>query len=394
MTGQRKYWLTAAAVLAIASALRISSLPIGKDTVSPSPRQNGYYDYRGTAHIHTRYSEDAQGTYEEIAKVATEQNIHFLLGTEHNNLDALKDGKEGWHGDTLVLIGTEISVNEGYLFAFDVNEYTFGKYDIYKFVHPKIEAQNGFSMIAHTQSKRWRWRKAIPDSVIGQEVLDLADQFVTASPLAIISAIMYIPFNKQAAHLQVYRRPSRTLEIWDKIAQERDYVGIYGADLHQSVKILFLNLRFPSAEWTLPFANNHIILSEAFTKDLAHDKPLLYDAIKKGHLYIGIDLLQDTTGFFFSARQGVKDAWMGETLPAGPTTDFFVTLPPQHTSLDNVIIYVYHNGKQIAESADPAFRFKAHEPGAYRVVVETRIPTFWGRGRNVAWIYSNPIYLR
>src|SRR5690349_54775 len=57
-----------------------------------------HYDYNGLVHLHTSCSGDATGTVEEVASLAGSIGMSFLISTEHNNLDALAAGKEGWYG--------------------------------------------------------------------------------------------------------------------------------------------------------------------------------------------------------------------------------------------------------------------------------------------------------
>jgi hypothetical protein len=104
-------------------------------------------------------------------------------------------------------------------------------------------------------------------------------------------------------------------------------------------------------------------------------------------------MLQDATGFFFSAQSGKQTAWMGDTLPSGRDAEFTVTLP-EGILLDDPRIHVFRDGKEIAAAGGNRYTFTAAERGAYRVEVDVAAPTFWGFSSRVTWIYSNPIYLR
>jgi len=377
----------------IFSIYRIVTLPVHLDLPRLSSHQNGYYDYEGVIHWHTRYSGDALGTYEKAAELGNRYHMDFLISTEHNNLRALNDHKEGWHGCMLTLVGVESSRKEGYLLGLDFNRYTTHEVPTDMFLS-QVSRQGGFVVIAHPKSPRWHWRGKIDERMAGQEIVDLTDQFATASPLAVLRGLIYYRLNTPAAYLQLYHRPADALKMWDEITSQRQFIGIYAPDLHQSLRILGTNIMaFPKAEDILPIAHNHVILSTPFSGDFTKDKPMLYDAIKKGHLYVAIDMLQDATGFFYSARQGDKSAWMGDQLPAGFKTDFSVTLP-ENVVLKNTVINVFHNGEKIAHSSSAAYSFQATLPGSYRIEVKCDIPTFWGFRKSVVWIYSNPIYLR
>lgn len=380
-------------------AIRILFLPIGAPLSKHQTRQPDHYDYEGDIHFHTKYERPDNGTYEKLSAVTNRLHLDFVVITEHNNLEAFLDHKEGWYGNTLFLTGVEISRPEGYLLGLDLHEYPITRSWSTDRVLTEIVKQNGIALIAHPASPRWKWRGADDPRTIGQEIVDLTDQFNSASAPSLVTAAIYYPFNRPASFMQLYHYPSEALEIWDRKTTQRPFAGIYAPDLHHDFhqrlfptnKEIFIN--FPNAEDVIPFGHNHIILNEPFTHNPSRDKELIYDAVRHGHLYVAIDLLQDATGFFFNAKQNERAAWMGDSLPAGKQTAFFISLPPT-PFLKNTSIHIYHNGREIAESTGSSYKFNAESAGAYRVEVRTMIPTFWGFGREVTWIYSNPIYLR
>jgi hypothetical protein len=380
-------------ILLIISMVRIATLAVHVNLPRPSNHQNGYYDYEGVIHWHTEYTRDAFGSYQDLAKLGNLYHLDFLISTEHNSLLALYDHQEGWHGRMLTLVGIESTRKEGYLLGVNFLRYTTRDLPTDTFLS-EVSRQGGFTIIAHPENPRWHWRGKIDDRIVGQEIVDLTDQFATATPLSIMTGILYFPLNKPAGFMQIYHRPENTLKMWDELTAQRHFIGVYAPDVHQSIKIWKNHyFHFPRAEDALPLAHNHIILRTPFTGNFVQDKSILLDALQKGQLYIAVDILQDATGFFFSARQGDKTAWMGDQLPAGIETTFLVTLPPR-LGLKNTVINVYHNGKMIFSNAGTSYTFQAMLPGSYRIEVQCEIPTFLGFKKKVTWIYSNPIYLR
>ena len=377
------------------SMVRIATLPVHVKVPRLSNHQHGYYDYEGVIHWHTIYSGDALGSYKALAELGNRCHLDFLISTEHNNLRALIEHQEGWHGRMLALVGIESTREEGYLLGLNLRTDINRDISTYDFLSQMVR-QGGFAIIAHPKNPRprWHWRGKIDQRIDGQEIIDLTDQFTTASPIAVVTGFLYYPLNTPAAYIQLYQRPTEALKMWDEQTSQRHFIGIYAPDLHQSINIWgSYKIRFPRTEDILPIAHNHVILKAPFSGDFLQDKSTLYDAIKKGQLYIAIDSLQDATGFFFEARQGDKTAWMGDQLSAGIKTDFSVTLPAP-LGLKNAIINVYHNGQKINSGTGSSYIFQAELPGAYRIEVEVDIPTFWGLNKRVVWIYSNPIYLR
>lgn len=388
-----RVYLLVIMMVSVGAILRIASLGTHESLPRLSSHQDGHYDYEGVIHWHTGYSGDAQGTYEQIAEIGNQQHLDFLITTEHNNLLALHEHKEGWHGGMLTLVGVESTRKEGYLLGLNLRSCKgcLGTTDNFLL---ETSRQGGFVIIAHPRNPRWPWRGKIAKPIEGQEIVDLTDQFTTASPLAVLSGVLYYPWNTSAGFMQVYHRPVETLKMWDDENSRRPFVGIYAPDVHQAIRINGRNIfRFPKAENVLPIAHDHVILPMPFTGDFSKDKPMLYDAVRKGRIYIAVDSLGDATGFFFSARQNNRTGWMGDQLLAGVKTYFWV-VAPKNLAFKESIINVYHNGKKIAQGTGLSYSFQAMLPGSYRIEVEVNIPTFWGLGKRVIWIYSNPIYLR
>lgn len=385
--------VAAAALIFGAMALRATLLPVGHATTVHEPRQQGYFDYRGIIHYHTGYSGDATGTFEDIARVANEQGVDFMISTDHNTLKPLDDGKEHWYGKTLFLVGMEVTRPEGYLLALDVKHFA-GRDDDAKTppLVRELKGQGGMLLVAHPEHPKSHWRGADP-GVDGMEILDCADQLQQASPATLATAVAYYPFNTAAGWMSLYQQPDDALAAWDEKTLKRSQVGIYAPDFHQAVRIGGgIRIPFPPASAVMPIAHDHALLSTAFSGELAKDKELLYDALRRGHLFFSMDILQDATGFFFSAREGGRTAWMGDRLPGGGPVDFTVTLPPD-ILLKAPRIHVYRDGREISSSGESRYNFTASDKGAYRVEVEVETPTFWGSGRRMTWIFSNPIYV-
>lgn len=382
-------------MLAIALALclgRVSLIRLGGEG-RHSIQQQDHYDYAGVVHFHTRYTGDAGGSVEDLVRTAAAQKVDFLISTEHNNLRAFFEHKEGWYGPVLFLSGAEMTRPEGYLLGLDLHDYPIRREDTTDKVLATVARQGGFAIVAHPESPRWKWRGADDPRLAGQEVLNLTDQFNTSTPLEKIAWLVCYPFNTPYAYLQMYHRPHAELARWDGIAQQRDFTGLYAPDFHQRLNLPGgFSLPFPQAADMLPVAHDHIVLKDKLSGDAAADKAAVYGAVRYGQLYMSMDSAADATGFFFSARQGARAAWMGGDLPAGKDTAFSVRLPSGSALRDEKIV-VYRNGREFAHSVATAYDFHAAAPGAYRVEVQGRIPAFIG-GRDITWIYSNPIYLR
>jgi hypothetical protein len=79
-------------------------------------------DYTGVIHLHSAYSFDGRTPIAEILTAAQKSSIDFLLLTDHSILRARKDGYEGWHDGTLLIIGEEIAPRFNHFLAFGLSE--------------------------------------------------------------------------------------------------------------------------------------------------------------------------------------------------------------------------------------------------------------------------------
>ena len=173
------------------SMVRIATLPVHVKVPRLSNHQHGYYDYEGVIHWHTIYSGDALGSYKALAELGNRCHLDFLISTEHNNLRALIEHQEGWHGRMLALVGIESTREEGYLLGLNLRTDINRDISTYDFLSQMVR-QGGFAIIAHPKNPRprWHWRGKIDQRIDGQEIIDLTDQFTRAH--AIVDIGKYI----------------------------------------------------------------------------------------------------------------------------------------------------------------------------------------------------------
>ncbi|MBN9075101.1 MAG: hypothetical protein BGN87_03235 [Rhizobiales bacterium 65-79] len=360
----------------------------------PRPNeQDALFEYRGLIHLHSEYSGDARGSYEELSVAAHRHGLKFLVITDHNNVDAVGDGQQGWRNGVLMLTGVESRRQEGYMLLLDIERYVHGEQDsVDKRLEEDSEA-DGFGLVVHAGNCRRPWKGELDPRIVGLEILDYADQLYDCSALAKLNAFLFYLVNPALACLRVYHRPVQTLAKWDRETCKRPVVGFYGPNMHQKVRILKWEPKFPSAEVVMPIASNHILSCQPLTGDFQSDRRLVHQAIRNGNLFFALDLVGDSSGFRFTARQEGLAAIMGETLVSGVETTFSIRLPRvEDRSCPEIV--VYRDGAEFIRGSGPAFTFRTSKEGAYRVEVLARMPTFFGRGRMAPWIYSNPIYLR
>jgi len=129
--------------------------------------------------------------------------------------------------------------------------------------------------------------------------------------------------------------------------------------------------------------NTHALVPSALCGDLVKDRRMVFDALAKGHCFIGNDLPAPSRGFRFSAQGREITAIMGDEI-VSPTP---VTLQAELPSPAK--LHLLKNGKVIKTTGDGMLTYITDGPGVYRI--EAYI-CFLGKMRG--WIFSNPIYLR
>ncbi len=123
-------------------------------------------EIEGVYHIHTTYS-DGKKSLDEIAKLASQADIDFIILTDHGNPNYESYSSQGWKEGVLVLAGSELSVSRGHLVALDF-ELPSGYFSPNtEDAFYEIKAGGGFSIIAHPYSKnQWSWGKFLEYSGI------------------------------------------------------------------------------------------------------------------------------------------------------------------------------------------------------------------------------------
>src|ERR1035437_4076172 len=98
---------------------------------------------------------DGSGEVEEIVRYAEESGLDYIILTDHNTLRAMKEGYEGWHNYTLLLVGCELNDkhNENHYLAFGIDEAFSTRMSAKEYVK-KVKDTGGIGFIAHPFEKR------------------------------------------------------------------------------------------------------------------------------------------------------------------------------------------------------------------------------------------------
>lgn len=377
-----------------ASGIQIARFSFPDQKTSQAELPHGYYDYRGLIHLHTTYS-DGEGTVEEVAATGNLSGLDFLISTDHNTLQALQDKKEGWYQDLLFLVGEEISMNGGYALGLNISKaIEHGREMEPQAVIDEVQQQGGMAFIAHPLNWRFEWKNWDVQGIIGMEVLDLDDLWRKTNPILLLWGLVTFPINPSYALLNIFHKPQDVLDKWDELTQKKPTVGIYSPDLHDQIRIKNdTYIKFPPREATMPLASNHILTEKPFSGILAHDKKILYDALRDGHLYFSLDLLGNPKGFIFKGlTPGGEHYIMGDSIDRNKSIILEASLGP-YFQPETYHIRLFHNGTLVEVASNQALQYEPTEPGAYRVEVEILWESPFYLKYPYTWIYSNPIYI-
>ena len=331
--------------------------------------EDGYRDCPGIIHIHTKYS-DGAGTFEHIARVANALKLDYLIVTDHNTLAPLRDGKQGWYGMTLVLVGTEISTRAGHYLALNVHE-EIRRDQPTQAIIDEVNRQGGLGFIAHPYFKKRHWTDWTVTGMTGIEGYNTAHDTFDENRMRLVLWGVAAP--PDWFYLSIIDRPYDPLSRWDRLITERGpMVGIGSADAHE---IRLAGLKIAPYEIMFKLVRTHLLIPDATTLS----PEAVYDALRRGHAYFSIDLVSDADGFQFLAQEGDRLIGIaGDRVPLAANLQITTVLPaPAGLTL-------LRDGVEVAHTTAALWKVPITEPGAYRVEALRH---------GKPWIFSNPIYV-
>ncbi|HEY5915356.1 MAG TPA: hypothetical protein VJA21_32640 [Verrucomicrobiae bacterium] len=385
----------------------------------PITNEIGWKEFRGILHSHSKYSHDCEVPFEEILAVLKKAEVDFICLSDHC-VNGRADFSLQWRG-----------LREGELFipGFEMKEgmMPFG-------VAPGIVLSNatdsamlarqvvehgGVLFYAHPEEAR-AWDRP---ELAGMEIYNIHADFKSHGG-KLSSLLPDLLLNQRRFPDQVFRtlfhRPEPFVRRWDELNQGRHITGIAGNDCHQNtglrafyttngtvriedtsprtLKEITLNwLTRPLAricfgplqpnrrlfhvqldpyERMARFVNTHV-----WAQDLT--EPQILDALRAGRVFVGFDMLADSTGFQWVAAGSGAMTVMGEATDYKAGLELVARSPvPCRFSLSrNATLVFRREGRTI--------RWAAPGPGKYRVEAELQVA-----GRWEPWVYANPIELR
>jgi len=342
----------------------------------------------GSLHIHSRYS-DGAGSVREVANAAKRAGLDFIAFNDHAYMtDALHAEEEGFYDGVLVLMALEIGGRYHHYLAYDLKEMVSGLELGPQAVIDRVSDLGGFGFLAHPfekgmpfseKSVAYTWNDLTVKGFAGICIWNFSSRWKERVKTA-LHALYFLTFKSQT----LKGPSSETLAFWDKLCRDRQVVAIGGSDAHGTrFKWGPFNFVPLSYEHTLGAVTVHLLLEKDLPQEVDGAKQLIYDALRKGRLFIAHEHLAPARGFRFhyACEQGIQ-LTMGEEAPFQPGV-FSIRLPRKG------LVRLIRDGV-VKQWREREVAFKPPGPGVYRVEVFCRLPLFGWR----PWIYSNPIYLR
>jgi hypothetical protein len=345
-------------------------------------------------HMHTVYS-DGTGRHADIAEHALNSDVDVVIVTDHN---VWVQGFEGYHRRgkrrVLMLVGEEVHdqarvPQKNHLLAFGAETELSTYASDPQMLIDRINQSGGLAFIAHPVDPALPLFNEDDISWVDWEVggytgIELWNHLSELKSVIhnSLEALFYALFPEQVA-----RGPeAQVLLQWDNLlASGRKVVAIGGSDAHMLKKQMgpFRATIFPYS-FHFKCINTHLFTPQPLSGDLAADRRMVYQALRRGNCFVGYDLPAPTRGFRFSAQTASGNAMMGDVIILEGSATLQARLPLEtecRLIRDGVVVKAW--------SDQAVCTYITSQPGAYRI--ECTIPYL---GRRRGWIYSNPIYLR
>jgi len=385
----------------------------------PVISHTGWMEFRGILHAHSKYSHDSAVPLEEILRVLKAAHIDFICLSDHP-IQGRADFDLQWRGlrdGKLFIPGFEMKdgmmpfgVAAGVVLSNETDSATLAK---------QIAQNSGLLFYAHSEEPR-DWDRP---ELVGMEIYNIHTDFKRhRNGLLWLLPDLLLNQRKYPEHVfrTLFTRPTDLLQHWDELNRTRHITGIAGNDAHQNVglrgiytssdtirvddtspkggreyKLNWLtrwlarrcfgplepgrelfHVQLDPYERSARFVNTHV-LAEFLSE------PSVLDALRAGRVFIGFDMVANSTGFSWMASAGTNHVVMGESMGFSPEVRLRAAspLPCRFTILKDGAICVQQEGRTLDWT--PLGR------GKYRVEAELNILRKW-----VPWVYANPIELR
>jgi hypothetical protein len=347
------------------------------------------FDYTGIIHFHSEHSWDGRISIGEIINAARENNVDFLMLTDHSCQEARKNGLEGWNEEVLLVVGQEISPRFNHYIAFGVDEDI--AVDEGETIAPQgyidqVRRGGGIGFIAHPDHegtelfhvKHFPWVDWTVSGYTGLGIWDFMTDWqssLTGYPKALLSFVFPAYF--------LHGPRQVTLDRWDRLNRTSKVVGIGELDNHDTPKtICGLSVSVFNFKKAFRFIRTHLLLDNPFEKDNVKDINAIINALRGGRAYIALEHFKRAEGFLMYIFDNTTTATMGDEFILNDNAVLRIETPVQCK------IRIVRDGKILQEDLAARLEYPISERGVYRVEAYIKILYKYR-----PWIFSNPIYV-
>ena len=392
-------------------AIRAQRQPVADDA--------GWTEYRGILHNHSHLSHDCEVSFEDILKALDTAKLDFICLSDHpiaGRADFALQWR-GLHGGRLFIPGFEMrdgimpfGVASGVVLSNQTKTAVLAR---------QIVENGGVFFYAHPEEPR-EWERP---ELTGMEIYNLHTDFKRQrGGLRGLLPDLLLNLQRYPDHLYVMMlcRPVEFLRRWDGLNRARHITGIAANDSHQNVgfrgfytangririedtspqmlkecqlgwltrrlaRLLFgplapgrqlFHVQLDPYERSARFVNTHILARQL-------TEPGVLEALRAGRVFIGFDIIADSSSFRWCARDQAATAVMGESLAFSRQIHLqaMSPLPCRFT--------IMKDGARAHQAEGRALDWAPPGPGKYRVEAELKVLGQW-----VPWVYANPIQLQ
>lgn len=342
-------------------------------------KSDGLYEYTGCVHIHTTASDGTKGI-EEIAAIAADLGLDFALIADHMTLKNRHENKEGYFGDTLVLVGYEhndVDDCHHYL-LFESDDVLPADLTAAEYV-ALGKKQGALGIIAHPDEIRPRhgkypsfpWNDWNVDGFDGIEIWNQMSEWMEKLGTENNLKMLFSPRSSLTSPTD------RILERWDTLNRSRKIAGIASVDAHAFAhKIGPLRIIIFPYKVQFKSLRTHLLLDEPLARELAAAKRQFYQAIRNCRIFVSNYRHGDASGFRFQATRPGQKVTIGGNLEFGPNTTITVRTPR------SALIRLIRDGRPVLEAKGDEIEYPADREGLYRVEAYRK---------KKGWIFSNHI---
>lgn len=361
----------------------------------------GFYDYRGTANVHTTRNLGS-GSPAHVIRSAQDAGLDHIFITDLNAFNAAPIS-EGYHQKLLVMSGAEYSYLESRLLVYNIQGdhalESLGQAQVFladRLSQSGRDAAQDFIVLAHPSKPGFSWTGAYPSGLDGIEILNLKSIWQHAwnsSKISFFWSAVVYPFNPQLALLRLYQDPKAELSLWDELSARQRTIGVAGSDASaRTGSIGDFYLRFPAYQTSFRLLSNHILLRTELTGEFNGDRRKIFDAYSNGRFYMSLDVLGNPKGFVTFIQDDDKIHEMGSRMKWKPGIKIKARLPAK-PKVPFEIAFI-KDGQHVMSSNSVETEYEVHGRGVYRVIVRVfPVLTLPDGQRWLTWIYSNPFYL-